>query len=139
MYVSFQHFLIRKRSNPISSTLFLKISAPGLFGHILKVYKLPMRQKLRGLIFGGTKFLGAQTSRGPNFLGPKNVRGPDGVGDHFSYSQRFSITDSVHELTIGHRRRISMPKFEQKRSSLVIIVAQISTTAAAAIEHHMQP
>ena len=86
-------------------------------------------------IWGPKKF-------GPCMKMPHNDfhAGTNFFGDHFSYIQRFSITDSVHELTIGHRRRISMPKFEQKRSSLVIIVAQISTTAAAAvIEHHMQP
>ena len=67
----------------------------------------------------------------------KSGKGFNNSGKGFSPSKRFSITDSVPELTIGHRRRISMPKFEQKRSSLVIIVAQISTTAV--IEHHMQP
>ena len=32
-----------------------------------------------------TKFLGAQTSQGPNFLGTKKARGPNEVRDHFSY------------------------------------------------------
>ena len=34
----------------------------------------------------GTKFFGAQTSRGPNFLGTTIVMGSNEVGDHFSYN-----------------------------------------------------
>ena len=36
--------------------------------------------------FLGPKFLGAQTSLGPDFSGTKQVRGPNKMWDHFSCS-----------------------------------------------------
>ena len=46
---------------------------------------------MQGPNFLGPIFLGAQGSWGPNFWGNKNFRGLNEIGDHFSYSQTFSL------------------------------------------------